>query len=268
MFHANETTVPIPGGTADVISFGTGERPLVMLPGLRLSGIRGSAGAVSWYYRRFARAFTVYLIDRRDPVLSGCTIHDLADDTAAAMHQLDLRDVCLYGASQGGMIAQDLTISHPELVSRLALAVTASRTNPVIEEVIARWIGLARTKGLAAVSADYIENGYSAAYLKRYRAFLPLALRLQRYMPVERFCTLAAAILTCDTYDRLGEIACPAIVFGGAEDKVVTGEASREIAARLHCPCHLYPALGHEAYNEAPDIDARILAFFLEDAAR
>ena len=113
MFHANETTVPIPGGTADVISFGTGERPLVMLPGLRLSGIRGGAGAVSWYYRRFARAFTVYLIDRRDPVLPGCTIHDLADDTAAAMHQLDLRDVCLYGASQGGMIAQDLTISFP-----------------------------------------------------------------------------------------------------------------------------------------------------------
>ena len=83
-------------------------------------------------------------------------------------------------------------------------------------------------------------------------------------MPVERFIKLAKACLTCTTYDNLEKIKCPVLVLGGGKDKVVTGEASREIAEKLNCECFIYEDLSHEAYNEAKDFNTRIYNFFEE----
>ena len=77
----------------------------------------------------------------------------------------------------------------------------------------------------------------------------------------ERFIRLARACLTADTYGELDRIHCPVLVLGGREDRVVTAEASEEIAARLGCPIYMYEGLGHSAYEEAPDFNQRALAF-------
>ena len=255
-------SLDITSGSVDGIVFGKGEKTLVMLPGLRLSDIKGGAKAAAWYYRMFAREYTVYMLDRKHPVQAGCTIHDLAEDTAEAIEKLGLREVYLFGASQGGMIAQDLAIHHPDLVKKLVLAVTLSRVNDTVKGVIEQWLTLAEEQGLSAVAADYLQKGYSERYIRRYGRLLPLAVRWQRTMPVERFRILAKAALTCDTYDELDRIRCPVLVLGGGQDRVVTGAASREMAEKLRCPCHIYDELGHEAYNEAKDFNRRVYDFF------
>ncbi|MBR1764938.1 MAG: alpha/beta hydrolase [Ruminococcus sp.] len=235
-----------------------------MLPGLRLSDIRGSSKLVAWYYRLFAKEYTVYMIDRKDSIRKGADNRSLAEDTAAVMKRLKLRDVYLFAASQGGMIAQELAIRHPELVKKLVLGVTLSRSNDTVRAVIAHWKELAATSGLAAVAEDYMYKGFSEKYIKKNRLVIPLALKLQRLMPARRFITLAEACLTCETYDELDKLKCPVLVLGGGRDKVVTGEASREIAERLSCPCHIYEDLSHEAYNEAKDFNKRIYDFFAD----
>lgn len=67
--------------------------------------------------------------------------------------------------------------------------------------------------------------------------------------------------LTCNTYERLTELKCPVLVLGGREDKIVTGEASEEMAEKLGCEIHMYEALGHAAYEEAADFNTRIMEF-------
>lgn len=244
------------------ITFGYGSKPLVMIPGLRLSEIKGSSKAVAWYYRIFAADYRVYVFDKKDILKDGCSIHDLAEDTAEAMEKLELDGVYLFGASQGGMIAQDIAIHHPELVKKLVLAVTLSRTNDTLKSVIAHWIKLAESSGLNAVAEDYIYKGYSESFIKRHKRSIPLAIKSQKMMPAERFITLAKACLTCSTYDELELIKCPVLVLGGGKDKVVTGEASEEIAEKLGCECYIYGDLSHEAYNEAKDFNRRIYDFF------
>ena len=54
---------------------------------------------------------------------------------------------------------------------------------------------------------------------------------------------------------------CPVFVLGGAQDKVVTGRASEEIAEKLNCDLFMYPDLGHAAYVEANDFNGRIWDF-------
>ena len=262
---AKEFYIETRGGRQLCITFGSGSRSLVLVQGLRLSALKGSGQFAARYYRLFSEAYTVYMFDRKEPVEQGCTIHDLAEDLAAAMERLGLRDADMMGASQGGMIAQDLAIHHPALVHKLVLAVTASRSNPTMEDAVNTWIGLLEKQDLNAFARDYMLRGYSEAYIKKYGAFLPLVFRLQKPMPAERFITLAKACLSCGTYDELEKIRCPVLVIGGGRDRVVSAEASREIAEKLDCPCYMYEELSHEAYSEAKDFNRRVYDFLIAE---
>ena len=52
------------------------------------------------------------------------------------------------------------------------------------------------------------------------------------------------------------------LVLGGVDDKIVTANASVELAQKLGCELHMYDGLGHSAYEEAPDFDKRVKCFF------
>ena len=68
--------------------------------------------------------------------------------------------------------------------------------------------------------------------------------------------------MTHDAYDLLDRIACPTLVIGGAEDQIVTGNASAEIAERIPgAQLYMYEGLGHGLYEEAPDFLARVREF-------
>ena len=261
LLNAREFYVDVDGGKLLCIAFGRGEKPLVVIPGLRTASLKGSGAFAAWYYRRFARDYHVYIFDRKEPLPDPCTIRAMAEDTAEAMTALGIRRACVLGASQGGMIAQELAINHPELVERMVLAVTASRVNDTLRDAVETWIDRVRAGDEKGFAEDYIRRGYSEAYLKKYRAFLPLVFKLQKRMPEERFLALARACLTFDARDRLGEIRCPVLVIGGGRDRVVSPEASREIAEKLGCECHMYETLSHEAYNEAKDFNRRVYDF-------
>lgn len=259
--HVKNLILDLDGTSLDCVRFGSGAETLVLLPGLSLQGVKGAALPLAFMYRIFAKVYTVYVLDRKAEVPQGCTIRDLARDTACAMEQLGLRSADVVGVSQGGMIAQYLAIDYPHLVRKLVLGVTASRQNTVMEEAVGGWIDMARRGDYGAIIADMFPRMYSPAYLKRYRWMLPVLTRVGRPKEFSRFITLAEACLTCGSYPELSRISCPVFVIGGRQDQVVTGEASEEIAAKLSCAIHMYDGLGHAAYEEAPDFNERIFRF-------
>ena len=265
LYNARERTLQVGDMQIDCITFGKGAQPLVMIQGLNTRGITGLALPLAWTYRIFAKEFQVYIFDRRPIVHEGITVKDMAGDIADAMDTLGITDAAVLGVSQGGMIAQHLAIARPDLVSRLVLAVTLCRNNDAVVDSIRRWAGMAERGELKALVADMTERMYSEAYLKRWRFFLPLLTILQRPKDVGRFVILARSCLTCDTYEQLHRITCPTFVIGAKEDKVVTGEASLELAEKLGCRLHLYENMGHAAYIEEKDYN-RIIYDFLTEA--
>ena len=210
------------------------------------------------------RGYTVYLFDRRKNIVGDITVKELAGDIARAMDALSISNADVLGVSQGGMIAQYLAIDRPDLVHKLVLAVTLSKTNETVTAVINDWIGMTERSDMKALVSDMAEKMYSTAYLKRYRPFLPLLTILQTPKDVPRFITLARACLTCEAYERLDEIRCPVFVIGGAQDKIVSREAVEEMAEKLDCAVHLYKDLGHAAYEEAKDFNQRVYDFFMQ----
>ncbi len=261
LYNAKEQTLTIKNIQMDYITFGNGTKPLLMIQGLNTRDVKGSATILSMMYRIFAKEYKVYLFDRRKNLPENVTVRELAADIALAMDTLGLRKADIFGVSQGGMIAQYLAIERPDLVNKLVLAVTLSRNNETAEHVIKDWIRKTEQADWKSLVNDMAVKMYSDEYIRKYKMMMPLLTVIQKPKDVNRFITLAKACLTCDTYDMLDKINCPVFVIGGAKDKIVTGQASEEIAEKLGCELYLYEELGHAAYEEAKDFNKKVYEF-------
>ena len=264
LWNAKNGCVPVGGTDMYYVSFGRGETPLVLLPGLSdgLATVKGKALLLAAPYRAFFENYTVCMFSRRNELPDGFSIRDMAADQAEAMRTLGLTDACVVGVSQGGMIAQYLAIDHPELVRKLVIAVSAPQCTDVAREFVMGQIGFAERGDHKGLMIDAAEKSYSERYLKKYRRLYPVIGQIGRPKDYRRFLVNARAILAFDAAEELSKIACPTLILGGADDRIVGVEASRELHERIAgSELTIYPDLGHAAYEEAPDFNERILRF-------
>ena len=262
MFYGlNESNVDIPSGKLTYITFGNGQKNLIIIQGLNVRDIKGAGISLALIYKIFAKDYKVYFFDRRAVVREGLTNWELAEDIYCAMDALDIKSADVFGVSQGGMIAMALTLEHPNCVNKLVLGVTSSRANENIKNVVGKWVNCARNRDHITINKDTFSLMYTEKYLQKYKLFMPFIIRAIKPKDFNRFAILASAILDFDCYDRLNEINCPVLVLGGEKDMITTGSASVEIAEKLGCEMHMYSEYGHAAYDEAKDFNSVIYEF-------
>ena len=264
MLNAKNGRLNLSTGAMDYIRFGSGAKVLVMIPGVGdgLKTVRGMALPFALLYRSLAREYTVYVFSRREKLAPHMTTREMAEDLNLAMDSLGLSDVALVGVSQGGMIAQWLAIDHPEKVRKLVLVVTLSRPNEVLKDVAGRWLEMARRGDYRGIMMDTAERSYSEKRLRRSRLTYRLIGSFGKPKSFGRFMIQTESCLSHDAHALLGQIACPTLVIGGAEDRIVTGKASEELAAAIpNSQLYVYEGLGHGLYEEAPDFLGRVAKF-------
>lgn len=247
----------------EYFSFGSGERAFVILPGVAVQSVMLSAMAIQAAYRMFGDEYTVYVFDRRKNMPSPYPVRQMAADTAAAMRALGIRDADIFGASQGGMMAMCIAIDSPELVRGMVLGSTAAYADAPIIESTKRWVALAKSGDMTALTAELIDCLYSESTIGKYRDFLMHMNDHVNERDVERFIIQTEAINGFDITDELDRIACPTLVIGVEGDRVLPCEHSRMIAEKLSCELYLYGSeYGHCAFDEAPDYKQRLLDFY------
>lgn len=247
----------------EYFSFGTGKHTLVILPGLGTRSILFAQMMITAAYKTFSTDFTIYVFDRRKNIPSPYTVREMARDTANVMRHLGLRNADVFGTSLGGMVAQYLAIDHPDLVHSLILASTTSHANERILTISERWASAADCGDLASLTEQFTKLLYSASTVEKFGSMLAHMNDGLTEQDLRRFSVQARAIQTFDAYGELECITCPVLVIGVKDDKVLTGEASEEIAAKLGCELYMYPnTYGHCVFDEAPDYKDRIMHFF------
>lgn len=252
----------------DYFRFGTGARTLVILPGLSVQSVMGSAEAVAAAYASMAEDYTIYVFDRRETLPETYSVAEMARDTAEAMKALELRDTYLFGASQGGMMALVIAIEYPALVKKLVLGSTSAHVQPEQFQVIERWIALAEAKDPVGLYLAFGEEIYPPAVFEQFREALIAAGGTVTEAELQRFITLAKGIEGFDVSDRVAEISCPVLAIGVYEDAVLDADATMEIAEKLDprpdFRLYLYMGYGHAAFDTAPDYRERMRKFFEE----
>ena len=245
--------------------FGSGERNLVILPGISVTSVMSLADAIAKQYERFTHDFTVWVFDRRSDLPASYPVSGMASDTAKAIESAGLKDICLFGASQGGMIAMLIAAEHPGLVKKLVLGSTACRVSEEKFGEIGRWIELAKEGDGVGLYLEFGRAVYPAAVFESYKNVLTSLGRSVTEEDLQRFIVLAEGIRGFDASRELSEIRCPVLVTGAEDDGVLGSNAARDIAEKLrNSELQLYNGYGHASYDTAPEYGSDMLAFLTD----
>ena len=223
-----------------------------------------------------ARGFHLILFDNRDAGLSAALddvglpdlpaivggdpstvpylFADMAADAAGLLKELGIPRAHVVGVSMGGMIAQQLTIDHPDLVASLcsimsttgdrrvggqtpaALAALMRPPAASREEAIAGSVAASRVIGSPGYPADD-EEVLRRAAAKYDRAYRPAGAQRQ----------YAAIIASPDRTPALREVTAPTLVLHGEADPLVDVSGGRATAAAVPgAELVTFPGMGHD----------------------
>ncbi len=257
-------TISTSSAQCECAVFGNGKRPLVILPGIFTKSLMPFAQGVADRYQKFLDGYKIYLLDRPLNPPATCDAAFLAKAATESLDALGVKGACIVGISAGGIAAQVLAASRPELVSKLFLGSTCAKMTDTAAAVIEGWARLAEEEKLSELNQAFAQAVYTPSFYERYKDAIMASLAGATNADLKRFATLARALLGFDASDILPKIKCPILAVGAGLDKIFGADAAPQIArlagtSARSCVCQNY---GHAVYDEAPDYVDRLHAFY------
>ncbi|NUS24472.1 MAG: alpha/beta fold hydrolase [Streptomyces sp.] len=186
------------------------------------------------------------------------TIAELADDVLALLDHLEIEWCVLVGHSMGGMIAQTITLAHPDRVERLVLVnsigrMTYSRGRGLL-------LGVSTLVPFKLFVATNIQRAFAPGYPRdEIRAYV----KASADTPREVVMTLYGAMRAFDVLDRVGEIDVPTLMIHGYHDiQLPVRQMLRMAKAYRDAEVRIIDA-GHELPVEKPEELTRALDRFV-----
>ena len=215
------------------------------------------------------RGFRVLRLDNRGAGLSDApdeafTIEQMADDVAAAMDAAGMPSAHVYGASMGGLIAQELAIRYPERVLSLVLGATFAVVPPLSRAVRALPLLMSRKgpEDLLRATAPFLSANPIPATDDPFPGHV-LAPRSKRVLRRQ-----LAAQLRYSSLRRLHTIRQPTLIMHGEKDRLISPLNARRMARRIPgARLRLIAGAGHMHHRDRPRESRDLLLDFLMEAA-
>ncbi len=263
-FSTKVQTISTSSAQCECAVFGNGKKPLVILPGLSIKSLMPFARAVADRYHKFLDGYKIYLLDRPLEPPQNCGADFLAKAAAEVLDSLGVKGACVVGISAGGIAAQALAKSRPDLAAKLFLGSTCAKMADTAAAIIEGWARLAEEQKISELNQAFAQAVYTPSFYERYKDVITASLAGATSADLKRFAALARALLSFDASDILPKIRCPILAVGAGLDKIFGADAAPQIA-RLAGPSarsYVYKNYGHAVYDEAPDYVDRIYEFF------
>jgi 3-oxoadipate enol-lactonase len=245
--------------------------------GPRLLFLNGSGATVETapLFMVFAESFEVVAFDQRglgrsplpaDPY----TMADLAADALALADHVEWEHFGLAGVSFGGMVAQEISVTAPHRVDRLALMCT-SAGGAGGSSFPLHTLGELDPDHRAALSARILDTRFTPDWLADHEDDRALAVLLQERSTMDKTETVRKgeelqleARRGHDVYDRLSGITCPTLVASGRYDGIAPVANGSAIAQQIpNATLRLYDG-GHLFFIQDPHAFPEILEFLSE----
>ncbi|MEM9474287.1 MAG: 3-oxoadipate enol-lactonase [Pseudomonadota bacterium] len=204
--------------------------------------------------------------DKRGHGLSACpaapySMRTLVSDAGKLLDHLGVKDCLFVGLSIGGMIAQGLAATRPELVRAMVISNTAAKIGTI--EMWQERMDAVAQGGIAALADPILERWFSKPFREgdEIIAWRNMLIR----QPVEGYIGCCAAIAETDLFESTVELRLPTLAIAGSEDGSTPPDLVRETADMIPgSQFHLIRGAGHLPCVEAREEYARVLTAFLE----
>lgn len=147
------------------------------------------------------------------------TVAQLAADLVHLLDHLGIDSTAVLGYSQGGAIAQQLALDHPQRCNRLVLACTYAFNMATMREKLEGHLVplLLRVLGSKRFARLVIAQGLSQVSRERADWVVDLIAQQDRQLMV----TAWRESMAFDSRPRLAAIQCPTLIVAGADDQAV-----------------------------------------------
>jgi pimeloyl-ACP methyl ester carboxylesterase len=201
------------------------------------------------------------------------SVEIMADDAADVLRALGIPFAHVAGFSGGSIVAQELALSHADLVRSLVL----QSTWPVMDRYFRSWLLFVRWLVEVAPSEQAFLEGF---FLDIYTArghndgtvgrFIEEVLAFPHKQRTEDLHRYIDALLDHDTTSRLPQIAAPTLVLAGGRDPTARPPLGRAVAELIPgAQFEVMEEEAHQPFQEVPDQwNARVDAFWREVEAR
>lgn len=187
-----------------------------------------------------------------------------AADLAAVITGAEAGPACVVGLSVGGMIAQSLAATRPELVRALALIDTVSTFSDAGRAAVRGRGDMVRAEGMDAILAPTLERWFTPAFAARRPDVLDRVAKTLRAADPQVHAAMWQMISTLDVAPHLPAFAMPTLVMVGALDPTTPVAAAEAIAAGIPgARLEILPDVSHISPVEAPALVNRSLLAFL-----
>ena len=259
-------TAPVNGIDIEYMRRGSGPRLLV------IGGTGQSLASSAPMVEPFVESFDVVVYDQRGLGSTSkppgpYSMADYAADAAGLLDHLDWAGCRVVGISFGGMVAQELAVTWPTRIERLALACTspggAGGSSYPLDE-----LATLPPEERARRGVELLDTRFTPAWLADHPADRALA---EYIVAREDAATDADAIRGMneqlqarrnhDVFDRLGTITCPTLVACGRYDGIAPLANSEAIASRItHSELRIYDG-GHAFFAQDPAVYPDLIEF-------
>lgn len=182
----------------------------------------------------------------------------LVGDVAALMDHLGLTDALVCGVSVGGMIAQGLACTRPDLVSRLLLCCTGAQIGDADSWNLR--IANVQSDGIAPMADAILERWFSGTFRRLRQAELAGYRNMLVRTSPQGYAAVCAAIRDCDLREMITKLDQPTQCIAGADDLATPPDLVRGLAGLIpNAQLSVIEGCGHLPCIEAPDIVTRAI---------
>lgn len=265
-YKARRKEIKLYDSVIDCISFGKGNKNLVIIPGVGegFVSFKGLAIPFALMYKKFAKKYKVYVFSRRRVLPKKHNTSDMADDIIKCLNILGADKTSILGVSLGGMIAQQIAIKKTLLLDKLVLVVTIPKHNEIIDENVTNWIKLAKKKDYKGIMMDTCNKTYTKNLLLN--RLTTRIISLFKPKSFDRFIIEAEACMSHDCLENISNINCLTLIIAGGKDKILGLDGSLKLNELIkNSEIYIYKNYSHGAYDEARDFKKRVYNYLNKD---
>jgi pimeloyl-ACP methyl ester carboxylesterase len=196
----------------------------------------------------------------KDAILQNYTVQELSSSIFSTLDKLNVKSFHLCGHSLGGMVAQEIALSHPEMIRNLILAETSFGTRNSISEKMSSSLASLFMK---LMTQKQLVNMSSSSYGKANPDTKEYIRQEMSLYSIKQSCRVMSAALNYSSKARLENLQIKTLILVGELNKQTHKQASMMNKVIKHSKLISIPNAHHILNMDNPDYFNKVVYDFL-----